>query len=136
MKIVIDTNVLISAAFFGGVPKKVIDLVIEENVAAYTNEDILAEYADTAFDMVAKKKGHLNQELFERFMSQVEVIDAVAVVEVCRDPDDNKFIACAVDAKAIYIVNGDKDLLTVGNYAEIEIVTAKDFYERYLLNRL
>ena len=57
------------------------------------------------------------------------------VINVCRDPDDNKFIACAVDAKAIYIVSGDKDLLSVENYDEIEIVTAKDFYERYLLSQ-
>ena len=57
------------------------------------------------------------------------------VINVCRDPDDNKFIACAVDAKAIYIVSGDKDLLSVENYDEIEIVTARDFYERYLLSQ-
>ena len=135
MKIVIDTNVVISAAFFGGIPRKVIDLVIDENVKAYTNTAILTEYEVTAFRMVTKKKGHINQKFFDQFMDKVEVIDAVTVVDICRDPDDNKFIACAVDAKAVYIVSGDKDLLTVEKYDEIEIVTAKEFYEQYLLSQ-
>ena len=65
-------------------------------------------------------------------MDTVEVIDAVAEVDVCRDPDDNKFVACAVDAQAIFVVSGDKDLLAVEHYDEVEIVTAKDFYERYI----
>ena len=132
MKIVIDTNVVISAAFFGGVPKKVIDLVTNHNVTAYTNSEILAEYDITASKMITKKNGHINQNLFDEFRRAVNVIDAVAEVDVCRDPDDNKFIACAVDAQAIFVVSGDKDLLAVEHYDEVEIVTAKDFYERYI----
>ena len=132
MKIVIDTNVLISAAFFGGVPKKVIDLVTAKNVAAYVNKEILTEYTVTATKMITKKNARINKNLFDRFIDTINVVESVAVVNVCRDPDDNKFIACAVDAKAIYIVNGDKDLLTVKNYDAIEIVTAAEFYERYL----
>ena len=135
MKIVIDTNVVISATFFGGVPKKVIDLVVNDKIAAYTNSEILAEYNVTAAKMTTKKNGHINQELFDRLLNKVEVVDTVTVVDICRDPDDNKFIACAVDAKAIYIVSGDKDLLTVEKYDEIEIITAKEFYERYLLSQ-
>lgn len=53
-------------------------------------------------------------------------------MDVCRDPDDNKFIACAVDADAVYIVSGDNDLLTVRQYGKIEIVTAAEFCEKYL----
>ena len=136
MKIVIDTNILISAVFFGGIPRKVIDLVIDEKISACMNEEIFSEYEDTAFKMNAKGKWHINREIFDRFLNAVEVVGTETVVDICRDPDDNKFIACAVDAKAIYIVSGDKDLLTVGNYGEIEIVTATEFYERYRLNRL
>lgn len=132
MKIVIDTNVVISATFFGGIPRKVIDLVIKKNVAAYTNEKILAEYEETVIDMTAKKKGHIDQNIFDQFMDKIKMVDAVAEVDVCRDPDDNKFIACAIDAQAIFVVSGDKDLLAVEHYDAIEIVTAKDFYERYI----
>lgn len=51
-------------------------------------------------------------------------------VKVCRDPDDDKFISCAVDAKCFYIVSGDKDLLTLEEYEGIEIVTVAEFFER------
>ena len=132
MKIVIDTNVVISATFFGGIPRKVIDLVIKKNVEAYTNEEILTEYEETAIDMTVKKKGHIDQNIFDQFIERIKIVDAVAEVDVCRDPDDNKFIACAIDAQAIFVVSGDKDLLSVEHYDAIEIVTAKDFYERYL----
>ena len=132
MKSVIDTNVVISATFFGGIPRKVIDLVVDENISAYTNSEIMTEYDVTAAKMTNKKNGHIDQELFDQFMDKVEVIDAVAEVDVCRDPDDNKFIACAIDAQAIFVVSGDKDLLSVEHYDAIEIVTAKDFYERYI----
>lgn len=135
MKIVIDTNVLISATFFGGIPRDVINLVVRENVSAYMNEEILMEYNVTVSKVARKSKQHINQELFDRFMDKVEVVESVASVNVCRDPTDNKFIACAVDAKAIYVVSGDKDLLTVERYEEVEIVTAKEFYERYLLSQ-
>ena len=47
-----------------------------------------------------------------------------------RDPDDDKFISCAVDGKCFYIVSGDNDLLSVGNYGNIEILTVADFLRR------
>ena len=48
-------------------------------------------------------------------------------MELCRDPDDDKFIECADDAKCVYIVSGDKGLLSLKKYKDIEIVTVADF---------
>ena len=59
-------------------------------------------------------------------------IEPKTKVDICRDPDDNKFISCAIDAKALYIVSGDKDLLTIKDYQGVEIVTAREFCDRYL----
>lgn len=53
-------------------------------------------------------------------------------VEICRNPDDNKFLECAKDFHALYIVSGDKDLLVIEQFGNIQIVAAKDFYEKYL----
>lgn len=52
--------------------------------------------------------------------------------EVCRDPDDNKFIDCACAGKCIYNVTGDKDILDIREFKDIEIVTAADFCSKYL----
>ena len=55
---------------------------------------------------------------------------ASAVIHVSRDPDDDKFISCAVDGKCLYIVSGDGDLLSIVSYADIEILTVADFLNR------
>ena len=54
------------------------------------------------------------------------------IVVDTRDPDDDKFISCAIDAKALYIVSDDKDLLSTEDYEGIEIITAADFCNKYL----
>ena len=99
------------------------------------NEEILTEYNVTVSKVARKSERHIDQNLFEEFIKSVNVIESVASVNVCRDSTDNKFIACAVDAKAIYVASGDKDLLTVERYEDVEIITAKEFYERYLLSQ-
>ena len=61
----------------------------------------------------------------------MEMIETKTVIQVSRDPDDDKFIECAVDAKALYIVSGDKDLLDIGAYENV-MMTAAQFCEKYL----
>ena len=58
----------------------------------------------------------------------MEFVVPVSKVEVCRDPDDDKFLACALDAGAYYVVSSDADLLVIENFENIEIITAKDFW--------
>ena len=48
-------------------------------------------------------------------------------VNVCRDPDDDKFLACAIDGAAYYAVSGDSDLLSLGEFRGVKIVTASEF---------
>ncbi len=60
----------------------------------------------------------------------MNIIEAKTDVNICRDPDDNKFIGCAVDAKCLYIVSGDKDLLELGAYEDVEIITVAEFMDR------
>ncbi len=52
-------------------------------------------------------------------------------MESCRDPDDNKFLNGAKDSHALYIVSGDKDLLVIEQFGNIQIVNGKDFCEKY-----
>ncbi len=59
------------------------------------------------------------------------IIEPVTHVRICRDPDDDKFLECAKDSQALYIVSGDKDLLVIKRFENVRIVTAKDFCEEY-----
>ena len=132
MKIVVDTNVVISGIFFGGVPRKIVEAVADGAIDAYATAEILDEYMGIIASMLERKQGRINQSILSPLFSSIKIIETASRIEVCRDPDDNKFIECAVDAKALYIVSGDNDLLDINEYDGICIITAKEFCEEYL----
>ena len=131
MRILIDTNILISGLFFGGLQKKLL-AELDENFNVCVNEKILSEYNQQIDKKISNPKYNLNEKIREKFFSSLKSFEIKSDLKICRDPDDDKFINCAIDAKAIYIVSGDKDLLTIKNFAGIEIVTAREFYDKYL----
>ncbi|MGP1612214.1 MAG: putative toxin-antitoxin system toxin component, PIN family [Catonella sp.] len=64
------------------------------------------------------------------FITKLELIEPVTHTDICRDPDDNKFLSCAYDTKALYIVSGDKDLLLYAKYTlflicQVRILSSK-----------
>ena len=132
MKIVVDTNVVISGIFFGGVPRKIVEAIADGAIDAYATAEILDEYMGIIASMLERKQGRINQSILSPLFSAIKIIETESRIEVCRDPDDNKFIECAVDAKALYIVSGDNDLLDIKEFDGICIITAKEFCEEYL----
>ena len=132
MKIVVDTNVLISGVFFGGMPRNVLRAIINEKITACATQEIIDEYNEIVREMIARKQGHLNQDLLSPLIGAMELVEAKSKFTLSRDPDDDKFLGCAKDAKALYIVSGDNDLLVLGKFENIRIITAKDFCEQYL----
>ena len=132
MRIVIDTNVVISGVFFGGKPRKILEAVLNKDITACANTSIIDEYEEITTEMILRKQGHIRRDILAPFIAKLEIYDPVADLHICRDPDDDKFLCCAVDAKAYYIVSGDKDLLDIGQLKNIEIITAADFYEKFL----
>lgn len=132
MRVVVDTNVLISGTFFGGRPGQIVEAAAQGYISVVATPEIVTEYMDIAQEMVARKQGTLQLDAFQIFLSKLELVNQVTPVSVCRDPDDDKFLSCAIDGRALWIVSGDKDLLTIGSYRNIEIITASEFYERFL----
>ena len=133
MRIVVDTNVLISGVFFGGMPRKVLSAVIHKEITACATEEIVDEYNEIVQEMISRKQGRLNNDILAPLIGTMEIVEAKTRVVISRDPVDDKFLGCAKDAKALYIVSGDKDLLVLEKFDDIEIITAKEFCERYLL---
>ena len=131
MRILIDTNILISGLFFNGLPKKLLSELGEE-FKICVNEKIVSEYEKNIDKKISNPRYNLDEKLREKFFGSLQNFEIKSDLKICRDPDDDKFINCAIDAKAIYIVSGDNDLLTIKNFAEIEIVTAREFYEKFL----
>ena len=131
MRILIDTNILISGLFFGGLPKKLL-AELDEKFNICVNEKILSEYNEQINRKVSNPKYNLDEKIREKFFSKLKSFEIKSDLKICRDPDDDKFINCAIDAKAIYIVSCDNDLLTIKNFFGIEIMTAREFYEKIL----
>ncbi len=132
MKIVIDTNVVISAVFFGGIPRKILEAAMAHRFQVCGTPSIIAEYEEVVAEMIERKQGRLRRDVLAPFISQIRIFEPATSLCICRDPDDDKFISCAVDAEAKYIVSGDKDLLVIKDYEGIQIVTAKEFSDSFI----
>ena len=131
MRIVIDTNVVASAIFFGGKPAELLKLVmLRRSISAIATLEILEEYQVTIDYLLRKYNGKkLNFTMIPLF-SAMEIINSSSKIAVCRDPDDDKFISCAIAGKCHYIVSGDKDLLTLKKVQNVQIVTVTNFFRR------
>ena len=127
MRIVIDTNVLASAVFFGGRPAELLRMVVMHEISAVATDEIVDEYQATVNYLLDKYHGRPLHLSIIPVVSALEIIQAKSRIEVCRDPDDNKFISCAVDGHCYYVVSGDKDLLSVEQYADVRIITVAEF---------
>ena len=127
MRIVIDTNVIASAIFFGGKPRELLELLMQRRLDVYASPEIISEYQETCDELVSRYPVRPVLLPLNQIIAACRLIKTRSKVSVCRDPDDNKFIECAVDTDCIYIVSGDKDLLSVKEYEGIQIVTVADF---------
>ena len=132
MNIVVDTNIIISGIFFGGNPKRIINAILDSKVNAYISKEILNEYFEIINEMIFSKGESIDLSFISLLIDRFNIIETTSKIDISRDPDDNKFIECAVDSNSIYIVSGDDDLLSIKNYHNIEIITAKEFCERHL----
>jgi uncharacterized protein len=127
LRLVIDTNILISS-FFGGNPKKVIDLWRRGTAILCLTEEILEEYFRVLarFPIKPETKNKLAAILQEG--RNIELINPSRnFVVVQDDPEDDKFIDCAIEAQADYIISGDKHLLRLRDYRSIPIYSPKEF---------
>ncbi|MBQ7644812.1 MAG: putative toxin-antitoxin system toxin component, PIN family, partial [Spirochaetales bacterium] len=125
-------NVFISGVFFGGKPRTVLESIVSGDVAAFASRAIIEEYSDIILDLTGRKQGALNQEAVSAFVASLNIIETRTKVMASRDPDDDKFIECALDAGAVYIISGDKDLLSLEKYRGVTMITAADFVAQFI----
>lgn len=128
MRVVIDTNVLISGIFWGGIPFEILDLWVRDKIVLLTSEAILSEYARVLQEYGLKRNRTDLTEAWLHFIVQYShLIHTHRKVHVCRDADDDMYLDCAVEGSAEYIVSGDKDLLTLQNFMGVKIVSPMNF---------
>ena len=126
MNVVFDTNVLISALFWGGTPRRVVDLAVHQHIGSVTSIEILQELQSVLSEDFQVPPAKL-KDILRDIISYSNLVKVKPLHIKIRDLDDLKVIACAVAAKADYIVTGDKDLLILRQFRSIQIVTPAEF---------
>lgn len=127
-KLVLDTNTLISALGWKGKPHQVLGMCMRKQVELVLSPPIIEELevvmSYPKFDFSEEMKREFLTELIEcsRIVSPAEKVQVVA-----NDPEDNKFVECAIAGEANYIVSGDSHLLSLREYRGIHIINASDF---------
>ena len=133
MKVILDTNVFISGVFFSGVPHAILKAWHQKKLTLVLSEEILEEYRRVGNELARTFPTVDPQPALELVAIHAKIIEAPPLsAPVCTDPDDDKFLACAIAGSTKIITSGDKALLRTSGYAGIEVITPRTFVERYL----
>jgi len=130
MRVVIDTNILVSAAIAGRKPASVITWVINQlDYEWVVSEEILAEY----LEVLSRRKLKLTDVQKERWLDLIQcstkLIDVSIEIDFPRDQKDAKFIACALSANADFLITGDRDFTEVQSLENTLIISVSMFAE-------
>ncbi len=129
-RIVVDTNVMVSALLFGGNPREVLLQAIRGEIGLGMSPAMLYELQG----VLSRKKFGLAEQLVETVMNEVTGLSdmvfprrSVSVIE--RDPDDNMVLECALEYRAQAIISGDEHLLALAAFENIPILTPAQYLE-------
>lgn len=128
MRVVVDTNVLVSAVFRDGDPQAVIHFVsTTPGVEWVGSTEIVAEY----LRVISQPKFGMAREVLDEWRDtiarKVRLFPLFPGVDFPPDPDDAKFLACSLSARAEYLVTGDRRLLDLVKFGETAIVSIRAF---------
>lgn len=129
MKLVVDTNLLVSAFLWQGTPGRLIELAGEKECRLFTSRALIDELSDVLHRQKLAKKvqatGLSAAQMVRNYQQLATTVTARSLAQqVSRDPDDDAVLACALAAQADLIVSGDADLLDLKQFQGMRIVTA------------
>ena len=132
MKVILDTNVLISGTFWTGNSFRILDLIDKNKLRNITSKEIIKEYyevinSDEIIDKVEDKKLKMLKIAHKVINNSEIVVPSVKINIIKDDPDDNKILECAIAGNVDCIVSNDKHLLKLKEFKGIKILTPKEF---------
>jgi putative PIN family toxin of toxin-antitoxin system len=133
VKVVLDTNVFISGVFFSGPPFKILQSWRDGKIQMVISSEILDEYQRVG-KILAGDHPAIDLEPMLAYVIQNAVVFSAPPLpdSVCDDPQDDKFLACALASGCDLIVSGDRHLLKVSGYQKIEVLKPRDFLDKFL----
>lgn len=135
IRIVADTNVLISATFWNGDSNRIIEKVEKKELELLMSKEILEEFSNVlGYKEIQKKIKDKNLEMkrsIEKIISMSVFVEPQERFKIIRDdPDDDKFLDCAVAGNAEFIVSQNKHLLKLKEFRGISIVKPDEFLKK------
>lgn len=133
MRVIIDTNILISAVLKGKKPREAIQFISERaDVDWIVSQEVLAEYQE----VLNRRKFKLTDEVINEWLNKIKTISKLIEVNIKidfpRDPKDAKFIALAMVSEADFLITGDKDFDEVTELGKTVIISVSLFYELFI----
>lgn len=132
MRVVLDTNVLISALHFGGRPRRVLEAALRGEHQLVIGTAILSELESVLVGMCGWTPDRATAACRE-LEALGELVLPAEVPHLCRDPDDKEILAIAAAGQVAALVTGDADLLALASYGRVRILTVADFEETDIL---
>ena len=133
MRLVVDTNVFVSGVFFGGPPYDILEAWRRRTVELVASPEILDEYRATGEELSIEYAGVDLAPWLGLLKARATVIEAPPLEhQVCTDPDDDKFLACALAGRVRFVATGDKALLRVSGYSGVTVMTPRHFVDKDL----
>jgi uncharacterized protein len=137
MRIVLDSNVFISGFLFQGKPFEIIEsceaMVFNNFVTTSILDELQNSFSYGKFTSILKRINTTPYEITQSIEKLSTVIECEQLIDTgCRDAKDVQFLSCAVAANAEIIVSGDKHLLELNPFKNIQIITPAEFYDKHL----
>ena len=133
MRVILDTNVLISGIFFSGPPANILRAWRDGKVQLVVSTEILQEYYEVGKRLSRRYPGIDMGPVLTVLARNSEWVEAAPLpAPVSNDADDDKFLACALASRTEVIISGDDDLLGVSGYRNLRILTQREFVDTYI----
>ena len=132
-RVVLDTNVLISVLLFKGELSRIVGLWQKGKIIPVISKETFDELRTVLeYPKFSLSRAEIKSLIKHDILPFFEVVNVSKHVKgACRDPEDDKFISCAISASADCIVTGDKDLSDLKIYQSIRIIHASDFIKMF-----
>ena len=133
MRVILDTNVFISGVFFSGPPYRILEAWRDGKLQLVASQEILEEYQRVGETLAEQFPGVNLQPIIDLVTTNAEVFPNQVLPEsICEDPDDDKFIACALAGRCRVIISGDRHLLKVSGFRGLTVMSPRRFIDEYL----
>lgn len=136
LRIVLDTNILVSATIIKGKQYKFLKLAKLGKIKLITSPEIINEFKE----VISREKFGFSEDQISNAIKQILEVTELFIPQnklkiIKDDPDDNMILECALESTSDFIISGDPHLLELKSYKNIKIVNATDFFNNNYLNK-